>query len=148
MKVILIKDVKKLGSAGEVKEVADGYARNLLFPKGWAIEATSKRLQALEHKQLLMEKKAQQQEALDQEIAKQLEAKTYNFTVAAGEGGRLFGSITVSDLAAALQADGFDIDKKKVILDEPLKSLGEHRVTVKLNSGVKASIQVNVEKEG
>jgi len=148
MKVILIKDVKNLGSSGEVKEVADGYARNLLFPKGWAVEATSKRLQALEHKRQVMERKARQQEALDQEIAQQLESKTFRFTVAAGEGGRLFGSITASDLAAALQAEGFDIDKKKVVLDEPLKSLGEYRVTVKLSSGVKASIQVNVEKEG
>ncbi len=148
MKVILTKDVKNLGISGEVKEVADGYARNLLLPRGWAVEATPKRLQELERRRQTTERKTRQQEALAQEIARQLEGTVVNFKVAAGEGGRLFGSITAAELAAALQARGFDIDKKKVVLDEPLKNLGEHRVTVKLSSGVKASIQVNVEKEG
>ncbi len=148
MKVILTKDIKNLGCGGEIKEVADGYARNLLFPKGWAVEATPKRLRELEHRQQVAERKARQQETLAQKIAGQLEGVVVNFKVAAGEGGRLFGSITASELAIMLQERGFEIDKKKVILDEPLKNLGEHRVVIKLGSGVKASIRVNVEREG
>lgn len=148
MKVILTADVKNLGSRGEIKEVADGYARNFLLPRGWAVEATPNRLKELERKQQLTEKKAKQQESLAREVAKQLEGKTICLKVAAGEGGRLFGSITASDLAAVLQTEGFGIDKKKIALQEPIKTLGEHQVIIKLSSGIKASILVNVEKEG
>ncbi len=148
MKVILVKDVKNLGRAGDTKEVADGFARNMLFPRGWAVEATPKRLQELERRRQSMEQKARQQEALAREVAGRLEGTVVNFKVAAGEGGRLFGSITAQEVAAALQKKGFDLDKKKLILEEPLKNLGEHPVAVKLCSGVKAFIRVNVEKEG
>ena len=147
MKIILLKDVKNLGLAGEVKEVADGYARNLLLPRGWAEEATPKKLQELKRRQRIMEKKAQQQEDLAREIARQLEGVVVEFKVAAGEEGRLFGSVTAAEVAAALEKQGFDIDKKRVVLAEPLKNLGEHQVTVKLSSGVKSLVQVKIAKE-
>ncbi|NMA92775.1 MAG: 50S ribosomal protein L9 [Firmicutes bacterium] len=148
MKVILIKDVKNLGSRGEVKEVADGYARNLLLPRGWAVEATPKRLQEMEQRERILERRARRQEAEAQKLGQQLEGTQIGFKMAAGEEGRLFGSVTSSEIAAALQARGFDIDKKRVVLEEPLKELGDHQVTVRLSAGVKASIQVKVEKEG
>lgn len=148
MKVILIEDVKNLGRAGDTKVVADGFARNMLFPRGWAVEATPRRLQELERRRQSAEQKARHQEVQAREIADRLEGTAVNFRVAAGEGGRLFGSITAQEVAAALQAKGFDIDKKKLILEEPLKNLGEHQVVVKLCSGVRASIRVYVEKEG
>ena len=148
MKVILIKDVKNLGTAGEVKEVADGYARNLLFPRGWAVRATPKLLQELDQRQQTEEKKSRNQKIAAQEIASKLDGASIDIKVVAGEGGRLYGSITTSELAAELKARGFDIDKKKLVLEEPLKNLGEHQVVVKLGSGIKALIRVNVEKEG
>ena len=148
MKVILIKDVKNLGTSGEIKEVADGYARNLLFPRGWAVSATPKRLQELDHRQQTIEDKARKQEKIAREIARKLDGTVINVKVAAGEGGRLYGSITASELALELKARGFDIDKRKLVLEEPLKNLGEHQVLVKLGSGIRANILVNVEKEG
>ncbi len=147
MKVILKQDLPKLGKKGEVKEVAEGYARNMLIPRGLAEEATPQRLKELKHRAAAEQKKLQRQEAENRSRAAQLDQQEFTFKMPAGEGGRLFGSVTAADIAARLQKEGYPLDKKKVMLDEPIKNLGRHQVTVKLSQGIKAVIIVNVEQD-
>lgn len=148
MKVILKQDLPNLGKRGDVKEVADGYARNMLFPRGLAEEATPERLREWEGRKNLIKKKAAQQEAQAQELAGRLEGKVFSFRRPSGDGGRLFGSVTAADLAAALGREGFSLDKKKILLTEPIKTLGNHPVAVRLGPSIKATIVINVEKDG
>jgi large subunit ribosomal protein L9 len=147
MKVIFLKDVPK-GKRGEIKEVADGYARNFLFPKGMALPATSS---AVKEAKLLLEKKvehqAQQQEE-QSKIASELEGKELHFKAKAGAKGRLHGSITSANIAEELsRLTGLEIDKKRVEMDEPLHHLGSYEIVINLGTGALAKIKVNVEEE-
>ena len=145
MIVILLKDVKGTGKAGEVVKVSDGYARNLLIPKGFATEASDGNVRNLEkQKALLEEKKARDREKAT-ELAEKLSALTVNIVTKSGEGGRLFGSITTKDVAdALLEQHKMDIDKKKFVMDSPIKHVGDHEITIKLYQDVSAKLKVSV----
>lgn len=147
MKIILTENIPGLGKKGEVKEVAPGYGRNLLIPKGMAEEATPGRLRELQHQEQALKKKSRRLKEESRDQAERLEQQELRFRLAAGEGGRLFGSVTAADIAGELQALGFDVDKKKIILEEPIKATGRYEITVKLYSGVKAVVAVEVEEE-
>ncbi|NLA10915.1 MAG: 50S ribosomal protein L9 [Firmicutes bacterium] len=147
MKIILKEDVPGLGEKGEVKEVAPGYGRNLLIPKGLAVEATPGRLRELQEQAQVLDRRRERlkEESLAQ--AGDLERQELLFRMAAGEGGRLFGSVTAADIAGELQKLGFAVDKKKVLLEEPIKTAGRYEITVKLPAGVKAVVVAQVETE-
>ncbi|MFY9504911.1 MAG: 50S ribosomal protein L9 [Dethiobacteria bacterium] len=147
MKVILKEDIPGLGEKGEIKEVAPGYGRNLLIPKGLAEEATPGRLKELQHQEQVLKRKKQRLLEESQVQAERLAQQELRFKLAAGEGGRLFGSVTAADIAGELQRLGFNVDKKKVILEEPIKATGRYEITVKLYSGVQAEVVVEVEEE-
>ena len=147
MKVILKKDWPKLGKKGELKEVAEGYARNMLFPRGLAEEATPQKLREMQHQEAQAQIKNQRLETESRARAAALDQQTVVFNLPAGEGGRLFGSVTSSDIADALQKMGLPVDEKKINLTEPIKTIGRHEVIVKLHRGIKATVVVQVEKE-
>lgn len=147
MKVILTEDVPSLGKKGEVKDVAPGYGRNLLIPKGLAEEATPGRLRERDHRELVSQKKSSHLEKKSRVQAEALEQQIIKFRQAAGEGGRLFGSVTAADIAGELQRQGFAVEKKKIVLEEPIKAAGRYEIAVKLHPGVKAMVIVIVEEE-
>lgn len=144
MKVILKENLENLGQIGDVVKVAPGYARNYLLPKGFAIEATEKNAKALEHaKRQLAYKKNKALEAAKL-LAGKLEALAINLTHQAGEEGKLFGSVTNMEIAAFLKANGIELDRKKIVLAEPIKQLGEYSVPVKIHPEVAATLKVTV----
>ncbi len=147
MKVILREDVPKLGKKGEVKDVAEGYARNMLFPRALAEEATNDRLKDIQRRDDAEQKKNKRLEAQSQAKADQLDQMVLTLHLAAGEGGRLFGSVTAADIADALAKQGYEVDKKKIVLPDPIKILGRHQVTIKLYQGIKVQVWVEVDKE-
>jgi len=145
MIVILLKDVKGTGKAGDVVKVNDGYARNMLFPKGLAKEASDGNVRNLEKQKAIVEEKKAADYAKAQEQAEKIEALTVNIVTKSGEGGRLFGSITSKDIADALKEQhGMDIDKKKFAMDSPIKNVGESEVLIKLYYDISAKLKVNV----
>lgn len=147
LEVILREDIKTLGKAGEMVRVKPGYARNYLLPQGLAYEATegNKKRIAAESKARNVKHEAEKKEATAQ--ANSLGALTVTITGKAGDGDRLFGSITASDIADGLAAQGHKIDKRKIELDHPIKSLGEHTVMLRLHPEVQAEIRVSVVPE-
>ena len=148
MKVIFLKDVKGKGKKGEVKNVADGYAHNFLFKKGLAVEATPANLSALKARKEKEEKLAQEELQEAKNLKEKLEKMTVELTAKAGEGGRLFGSITSKQIAEKLQkSHNIKIDKRKIEMDDPIRSLGYTKVPVKLHPEVTATLNVHV-KEG
>lgn len=145
MIVILLKDLKGTGRAGDVVKVSDGYARNMLIPKGIAKEATEGNIKSLEKAKAVQAEKV----AADKDAARQLADKinelTVNIATKGGEGGRLFGSITSKDITEALKDQhGIEIDKKKMNLDSPIKHTGDFNVEIKLFSEVTAILKVKV----
>mgnify|MGYP000687708122 FL=1 len=147
MKVILLKDVKGQGKKGEIVNVSDGYARNYLFPRNLAQEATAQNLNSAQVKQEAAAHKKEMEKRNAQEMAKQLENKGVVIKAKCGSTGRLFGAITNAEIAEALnQQTGLELDKKKVVLANPIKELGEYTVTVKLYAGVQATIGLKVEE--
>jgi large subunit ribosomal protein L9 len=147
MQIILQEDVEKLGTRGDVVEVAPGYARNYLLPHKLALEASPANIKRLEKIRITLSKRtATEKDAAEQQAAL-FNNVTLKFTRKAGETDQLFGSVTSGDLAEALKAQGFEIDKRRIALDEPIKILGESLVTVKLVHGVTAQFKVIVEKE-
>ncbi|MFW6034815.1 MAG: 50S ribosomal protein L9 [Halothermotrichaceae bacterium] len=130
MKVILTKDVKKLGNKGDIVKVSGGYARNFLIPKGMAKEATDGNVSHLKHKKKIKKRKENEKVEEARKMADDLEKKTFEFSVKAGENGRLFGSVTTKDIAEKAKKAGYDIDKRKIDLDDHIKSLGVHKVSV------------------
>jgi large subunit ribosomal protein L9 len=148
MKVILLADVKKLGRKGEVLEVAEGYARNFLFPRKLAAEASAGNLKNLEH---IKEAENRKKEAILQEareLAKKVENIVLQVATKVGEGGKLFGSVTSKDVAEALaRVHKIDVDKKKVEIEGAVKSLGTYNVTVKLHPEVQAKCTLQVVQE-
>lgn len=148
MKVILLEDVKGLGKKGEVANVKDGYARNFLLPRKLVVEATKGNLRALEEQEASQELKKQQEIDEAKDIAIKLEESPIEITAKAGEGGKLFGSITSKDLAEALeQQHKIEIDRRKIILPEPIRELGIRDVEVKLHTGAVGKLKVNIKGE-
>ncbi|ADH61923.1 ribosomal protein L9 [Thermoanaerobacter mathranii subsp. mathranii str. A3] len=147
MKVILVKDVKNIGKAGEIVNVSDGYGRNYLLPRGLAIEATESNIKVLNEKKKAEEKKRQQELEEAKKLAQDLSNISLVLKVKAGENGKLFGSVTSKDVEKALKEKGFDIDKKKISFDESIKTTGTYYVDIKLYQGVTAKMKVDVVAE-
>ena len=148
MKVILIEDVKKLGKKGDVVDVSDGYARNMLLPKKLGVEATSKNLNDLKLQKAHQQKLAQNSLEAAQAFAKNLENKEVVLTLKVGEGGKTFGSVSAKQISEAAQKQlGMTLDKKKLQLESPIKALGTTLVPLRLHPDVTAEVKVVV-KEG
>ncbi|MCB7304160.1 50S ribosomal protein L9 [Bariatricus massiliensis] len=145
MKVILLEDVKSLGKKGEIVNVSDGYARNMILPKKLGLEATSKNLNDLKLKKQNEEKIAQENLEAAKALAAEIEAGKVELSIKTGEGGRTFGSVSSKEIAEAVKAQmNLDVDKKKIQMKEPIKSLGVHLVAVKLHPQVTAELKVHV----
>jgi large subunit ribosomal protein L9 len=147
MEVILKDDVLHLGNRGDLVKVADGYARNFLLPRKLALQATSANKAVVEQMKNSAARRAATEKAQAEALAAKLEPVALDFTRKSGEAGHLFGSVTSADIAAALAAKGFEIDRRKIVLDEPLKSVGDFKVAIKLFREVTASIKVTVVAE-
>ena len=147
MKVILMHEVEHLGEIGDVVEVAEGYGRNYLLPRGLAIAATARNARQLAHEQHLRENRIARARLEAATLAEQLRALQFSFTRKAGEEGKLFGSVTTMDIAEQLKEAGFTIDRRSIELDQPLKSLGEFAVPVRLPASVSADLKVTVVAE-
>lgn len=147
MKVILQKDVANLGDAGDIKEVADGFARNFLLPKRLVIAYSEANGRTIAHQKHLIKVKKDKRKKESEKLSDQLKGVILTFKSKAGEDGKLFGSITSGDISAKLAEAGFSVDKKKIVLDEQIKHTGEFDVTIKLEEKVSAAIKVAVEKE-
>jgi len=148
MKVILKQDVKKLGNKGAVVEVAEGYARNFLFPRGLAVEATSGSMKELAQIKAAEDRKKQQIEDEARQLAEKLSNQTFKIVTKAGEGGRLFGSITAKDIAETVEKQAkISIDKRKLEIDEPIKAMGVYNITAKLHPKVQATFKVQVSEQ-
>ena len=148
MKIVMRQDVPKVGEAGTIQTVSDGYARNYLIPKGLAVVATSGELKVATHNIAVKERKITRQEDQLRSLADKIEGQRLVFTARAGDQGRLYGSITATDVATSLaQKIGEDVDRRRVVLDEPLRSLGEHSVTLHLVGRLRPQITVVIEAE-
>jgi large subunit ribosomal protein L9 len=148
MEVILLQDMGKLGTRGQVVKVADGYARNYLLPQKQAVAATPQNLKWLEQQRVRFLKQEASEKADAADLAKLLEGVSVTETRKAGEQGTLFGSVTAQDIADKLAAQGYKIDRRKIQLEHPLKVLGEYDVPVRLHREVTATVKVKVEAEG
>jgi len=145
MKIILLQDVKGTGKKGQIIEASDGHARNFLIPRKLGIEATKANLSELEHRQKAMENRRQQDLLNAQELAKTLGEKSITVPVKAGVNGKIFGSVTNKEIAQAFIAQyGQELDHKKIVMGEPIKSLGERQVEIKLHPQVSAKVLVKV----
>jgi large subunit ribosomal protein L9 len=147
MKVILKEDVKSLGNAGSVVTVADGYARNYLIPKNLGVEANTKNIKALDFEKKKIEEHVKKVRNAAQGLADKLASLTLTLSAKAGEEEKLFGSITTMDIAEALKKEGFDIDKRKIMLEEPIKRLGTFTAGIKLHPDVTPQVTINVVAE-
>ena len=144
MKVILQTDIEKLGKLGDVVDVKPGYARNYLIPKNLALEATPSNLKIFEQRKRKLQEKLDAVRFKFQEMAKELEKVEVVIKVRVGEGDKLYGSVTSSNIAEELKKMGFDIDRKKIELDKPIRSLGEYFIPIKLFHDIKPKVKVNV----
>jgi large subunit ribosomal protein L9 len=144
MKIILTQEVTGLGSAGDIVEVRDGYGRNFLIPRGFGIRWTKGGEKTIES--IKAARSSREVRDLDhaKEIKAKLEGATVELPVRAGAGGRLFGAVTVTDIAGAISQAGASVDKRKIIVGNPIKSLGSHQVTVKVHDDVDATVNLNV----
>ena len=149
MKVILLEDVVGVGNAGDIAEVKNGYARNKLLPSGTAIEANKTNMKTLEHRRAKIAAKKTADKEMAQALAVMIDGKQIDFVAKAGDSGKLFGSITTQDIATAVNETlGFEIDRRKVLLDTPLKEVGLHDVRYRIYPEVEAIIKVNIMSEG
>lgn len=145
MEIVLLQDVKALGKKGQVVKVNDGYARNFILPKKLGIEANSKNLNDLKLQKANEDKLAAKQLEEARELGKQLEEAPVTLSIKAGEGGKAFGSVSGKEIAGAISSQlGLEVDKKKLVLPEPLKTFGVHEVPVKLHKEVVAKLSVKV----
>ena len=147
MEIILQEDVANLGVIGEVVKVRDGYGRNYLIPRGLAIEANRRNLRVLEHQKRLTAAKKEKDRQSAQGMSDRIAALSLTIQARAGEEDRLFGSVTNLDIEKALTAQGVTIDRRKIMLAEPIKQLGTYTVPVHLSSDVRGNITVNVVRE-
>jgi len=146
MKVILQKDVKDIGKVGELVNVSLGFARNFLFPRKLAVEATEKRVTEYQHLQRVADAKRKKAHAERQAITAKINGVTVTFKVTAGDNDKLFGSITTTDISKELQKAGFSIDRRDIHVEDHIKVLGQHKATVKLGDGLEAKVQIAVER--
>lgn len=148
MEVILLEDVKSLGKKGQIVNINDGYARNFVLPKKLGVEATSKNRNDLKLQKANEEKIAQMKLDEAKQLAADIEDKPVVVSIKSGEGGKTFGSISTKEIAQATKKQlGFDIDKKKMVLDEPIRTLGTHIIKVKLHKDVIGNLTVKVTEE-
>lgn len=147
MKVILQKNLGKKGMSGDVVEVSEGYARNYLLPQGIAIQAMEGNIKAVEHNKKVIQDKKNQEKKAAEKLAEKLSAHSCTISKKVGEEEKLFGSVTTADIEAALKRDGFDIDKKDIVMPDHIKALGIYTVPVKICTGVEAHLKVWVVKE-
>ncbi len=147
MQIILLEDVKALGKKGQIVNVNDGYARNFILPKKLGVEANGKNMNDLKLQKANEEKVKKEQLEQAQAYAKQVEAAVVNVTIKSGEGGKTFGSVSTKEIAAAAEKAGLKLDKKKMMLDEPIRSLGTHIIQVKLHKDVTAKLTVKVSEQ-
>jgi len=144
MNIILTENVEGLGNIGDMVKVKMGYARNYLIPGGFAIEASTRNVKELEHQKRQVERKMQKMTQAAELLKQKIEGVTCNFAHRAGEEGKLFGSVTSMEIEAKLAEAGIEVDRKKIQLAEPIKTLGDFEVPVKLQAGVTATIKVTV----
>ena len=144
MQVILREEIANLGTIGDVVKVRPGYARNYLIPRGLALEASTRNLRELEHQKRVVADKRLREHKTASALADKLATVTLSFAMRAGEDGKLFGSVTNLDVHKALGERGFDIDRRRILLDEPLKTLGDHGVVVHVGPDVRATVVVKV----
>jgi len=144
MEVILKEDVVNLGHRGDVVKVADGYGRNFLLPRKMALQATEANKAVIEQMKSASARRSASEKIQAEELLSKLEPLVLSFTRKSGDGGHLFGSVTTSDIAGELAAQGFEVDRRKIALNEPLKTVGEHSVTIKLHREVTAHLKVKV----
>lgn len=147
MKVLLKEDVSNLGSIGDVVNVANGYARNYLLPRNFAVEANPRNVKQFEHMKRVVAVKAEKVKKEKLSLAERLSGTRLSFTSKAGEDGKLFGSITSMDIQEALGEQGFEIDRKKIVVEPAIKRVGEHTVSVKLHADITAEVQIEVVRE-
>lgn len=149
MKVILLEDVKGTGKKGQVIEASDGHARNFLLPRKLAMEATKANLNELESRQKSVEHKAKQEQEKAQALADRLKSEVLRIPVKIGENGKMFGSVTNKEIAAALSSQtGIVLERKKIVLNEPVRSIGRKEVSIKLHAKVAATLVFEVVAEG
>jgi len=144
MKVILKEDVRNIGTMGQIVDVADGYARNFLVPKGFAVDANVKNIRALEHAKKTIQEKAKKIRSQAQDLSDKIANMTIVIKAKSGEEGKLFGSVTSMDIAEQLKNEGIDIDKKKIVIEEPIKRLGSHTISIKLHSDIATQVTLQV----
>ena len=147
MKIILLDDVATLGRRGEVRDVSDGYARNFLIPRKLALTATSGNLRNLQHIKTQQEAKADRVRGAADEVRQRIEALVFEERRQASEEGKLFGSVTAQDVVDFLEQHGVTVERRRVLLDEPIKALGEVQVPIRLHPEVTAQLKVNVVRE-
>ena len=147
MEVILKEDVINLGHRGDVVKVADGYGRNFLLPRKLALQATEENKAVIEQMKNASARRSASEKVQAEELVAKLEPLTLSFTRKSGESGQLFGSVTSADIAADLASKGFEVDRRKIALNEPLKTLGDHDVAIKLHREVTAHLKVKVVAE-
>lgn len=147
MKVILSADVKSLGKKGEVVNVSDGYARNFLFARKLAVEATTSALDDVRKKEEARIKREAAERKAAAELADKLKTATIEVKVRCGEGDRTYGSVTSAEIATALCAQGYEVDKKKIVLKENIRQLGNYSIEVKVYAGISAKVAIKVTKE-
>ncbi len=147
MQVILLEDVQPLGKAGDMVKVSDGYGRNYLIPKKKAVLATDKNVKALEHQKRVVQQKMGKTKKSAGKIAEEIEKLSCTFSKTVGESGKLFGAITSMDIESYLKEKGLEVDRKKILLEEPIKSIGLYTVPIKLHSDITANLKVEVVQE-
>lgn len=147
MKVILREDIEKLGKAGEVVKVADGYGRNFLIPRNLAFLANVRNMKTLEHDRRVIETRAKKARKAAEDVAQSLSGMTVAISAKAGEEGKLFGAVTSRDIAEALEKAGVTLDRKSIQLAEPIKQIGEYKVKIRVAAEVVPEITVNVTAE-
>ncbi len=147
MEIILIEDVPSLGKTGDLVKVSDGYARNYLLPRKKAVKATATSLKAVEQGRYSLEHKQDKLEQEAQELAQRMEEISCTVAKPAGEEGKLFGAVTSADIEEALREQGVSVDRKKIVIEEPIKNLGVYTVSLKLHPAVVAQLKLWVVKE-
>lgn len=147
MKVILVENVESVGQIGDVVNVAPGFARNFLFPKRLAMEATGRNVREFEHKKRLLAQRREKQSEEMLSLAEKLTSVTVTLRRKVSEENKLYGSVSVADIARALEDQGFEVLRKDIVLEQPIKQLGEFNVAVRIGPGISATVRVVIEKE-
>ena len=147
MKVILKENIESLGKIGDLIKVADGYARNFLIPKGMAVEASGKNVRVLEHEKQVVASQAEKERKKAEAMIEKVAAVECTMARRLGAQEKMFGSITAKDIATALKGCGIEVDRKNIVLDEPIRALGDYAIKIKLHPGIAAEFQLHVVEE-